>query len=188
VANDTIFVQSNRTDNRVVLWEVDPAHPNGEAYVAGNFVDGVDRNPPVEVAKTAFVMSKLGPSGELRVVESAEEAASLQREADQDREDRAAEARAALADAADDKLAAQQAENERLASENQRLLAELSAHRAQTARASASPDQSAADESSQDASQNAASGDSERATKPDDAKPAPRQASAPAPSRQQRPQ
>ncbi len=31
----TIFVQSTRDDNRVVLYEQHPKHPGGEAFVAG---------------------------------------------------------------------------------------------------------------------------------------------------------
>lgn len=44
---DTIWVMSNRRDNRVVLWERDAAHPGGEAFVASS--------APAEVGKTGAV-------------------------------------------------------------------------------------------------------------------------------------
>jgi hypothetical protein len=53
----TQWVVSARTDDKVVLWEVDAAHPGGEAYVAGKV--------PAEVAPTAAVNAALR-QGELR--------------------------------------------------------------------------------------------------------------------------
>lgn len=44
---DAIWVLSNRVDDRVVLWEVDPAHPGGEAFVGGSGPDKVARTPRV---------------------------------------------------------------------------------------------------------------------------------------------
>ena len=45
--NEHIWVLSNRADDRVVLWERDPAHPGGEAFVASS--------TPAQVAKTGEV-------------------------------------------------------------------------------------------------------------------------------------
>ncbi len=47
----TIWVVSNRKDDRVVLFERDPAHPGGEAFVGGS--------GPAEVAKTPEVQRLL---------------------------------------------------------------------------------------------------------------------------------
>jgi hypothetical protein len=44
---EQIWVLSNRQDDRVVLWERDPAHPGGEAFVASG--------APAKVAKTGEV-------------------------------------------------------------------------------------------------------------------------------------
>jgi hypothetical protein len=41
-------VLSNRADDRVVLWERDPRHPGGEAFVGGSGPDLVARTPEVE--------------------------------------------------------------------------------------------------------------------------------------------
>ncbi len=43
----TVWVISNRKDDRVVLFERDPAHPGGEAFVGGS--------TPAEVARTGSV-------------------------------------------------------------------------------------------------------------------------------------
>jgi len=48
---DIITVQSGRDDDRVVLWERNPEHPEGEAYVAGK--------TPVRVARTSEVGIRL---------------------------------------------------------------------------------------------------------------------------------
>lgn len=45
---DSIWVMSNRVDDRVVLFEKDPAHPGGEAFVGGNKVDQVGLTGTVE--------------------------------------------------------------------------------------------------------------------------------------------
>ena len=42
-----IWVASNRKDDRVVLFELDPAHPGGEAFVGGDSVARVARTPQV---------------------------------------------------------------------------------------------------------------------------------------------
>lgn len=47
-----ITVKSGYDDNRVALWERHPGHPNGELFVAGP--------APVQAAKTATVLRKLG--------------------------------------------------------------------------------------------------------------------------------
>jgi hypothetical protein len=45
----TLWVLSNRVDDRVVLWERDPAHPDGgEAFVAGSTPAFVGRTGTVE--------------------------------------------------------------------------------------------------------------------------------------------
>jgi hypothetical protein len=43
-----IWVISNRVDDRVVLFERDPAHPNGEAFIGGAGPDLVARNATIE--------------------------------------------------------------------------------------------------------------------------------------------
>jgi hypothetical protein len=48
--DDTIRVKSANPE-KVGVWERDPAHPDGEVYVAGDAV--------VEVAQTALVLEKL---------------------------------------------------------------------------------------------------------------------------------
>lgn len=45
---ETIWVMSNRKDDRVVLWERDPQHPGGEAFVGGSTPDHVARTGEVE--------------------------------------------------------------------------------------------------------------------------------------------
>lgn len=44
----TLWVMSNRLDDRVVLFERDPAHPSGEAFVAGSTPAFVGRTGDVE--------------------------------------------------------------------------------------------------------------------------------------------
>jgi hypothetical protein len=44
----TLWVVSNRQDNRVVLFERAPEHPGGEAFVGGSGPDFVARTPEVE--------------------------------------------------------------------------------------------------------------------------------------------
>lgn len=44
----TLWVLSNRQDDRVVLWERDPAHPGGEAFVGGPTPAYVGRTAEVE--------------------------------------------------------------------------------------------------------------------------------------------
>lgn len=44
----TIWVVSNRQDDRTVLWEQDPQHPSGEAFVGGAGPDFVARTPLIE--------------------------------------------------------------------------------------------------------------------------------------------
>lgn len=44
----TLWVLSNRQDDRVVLWERDTAHPGGEAFVAGATPACVGRTAEVE--------------------------------------------------------------------------------------------------------------------------------------------
>ncbi len=70
----TLWVRSNRNDNRVVLYEVDPAHPGGEALV---FRDG-DR--AFEVGETPEVQRLLHekqlvkvPAAEVKKQQAAEE-------------------------------------------------------------------------------------------------------------------
>ena len=58
---ELIKVRAARDDGRVVLYEVHPDHPNGEAWVSGN-------GRVVEVAETPTVLRKLA-SGELVKVE-----------------------------------------------------------------------------------------------------------------------
>jgi hypothetical protein len=47
---ETTWVISNRQDDRVVLFERDPAHPGGEAFVGGAGPDFVAKTPEVEAA------------------------------------------------------------------------------------------------------------------------------------------
>ncbi len=44
----TIWVMSNRQDDRAVLWERDAAHPGGEAFIASGVPDHVARTGEVE--------------------------------------------------------------------------------------------------------------------------------------------
>lgn len=44
----TIWVMSNRVDDRVVLWEQNPQHPGGEAFIAGPTPEHVGRTPQIE--------------------------------------------------------------------------------------------------------------------------------------------
>jgi hypothetical protein len=54
MAENTIRVKAHpNTGERVAIWEVDPAHPGGEIYVAGQDSD------PVEAAETAGVLGAL---------------------------------------------------------------------------------------------------------------------------------
>lgn len=69
---DTIQVMSARGDNRVALHELDPAHPGGEAFVAGNLV--------VEVAPTAFVNQRIR-EGELKLAGDADVKAFAEQQA-----------------------------------------------------------------------------------------------------------
>lgn len=56
---------------KVALWEVDPAHPGGEVFVAAHVnADGEVVNEPVEVGRTAAVGRKLA-DGELVEVPAA---------------------------------------------------------------------------------------------------------------------
>jgi hypothetical protein len=43
-----LWVHSNRTDDRVVLMEIHPAHPGGQAFVGGPGVAKVGRSPEIE--------------------------------------------------------------------------------------------------------------------------------------------
>ncbi len=45
---ETLWVISNRKDDRVVLFERDALHPGGEAFVGGSGPDRVGRTPAVE--------------------------------------------------------------------------------------------------------------------------------------------
>lgn len=54
---DTIRVMAAKQDDRVVLWEVHPDHPNGEVFIAGN-------GRATEVALTGAVERRL-KTGEL---------------------------------------------------------------------------------------------------------------------------
>src|SRR5262245_48752610 len=44
----TVWVVSNRVDDEVVLWERDPRHPGGEAFIGGEAPDYVYKTPAVE--------------------------------------------------------------------------------------------------------------------------------------------
>lgn len=46
--SETLWVVSNRVDDRVVLWERDPQHPGGEAFVGGSAPAEVGRTGEVE--------------------------------------------------------------------------------------------------------------------------------------------
>jgi|SRR5215471_94483 len=46
--DETIWVMSNRKDDRVVIWERDDRHPGGEAFVGGSAPDEVFRTPEIE--------------------------------------------------------------------------------------------------------------------------------------------
>lgn len=48
MADETMWVLSNRVDDRVVLWERDRAHPGGEAFVASSTPARVAKTPEVE--------------------------------------------------------------------------------------------------------------------------------------------
>jgi hypothetical protein len=60
-----IKVRSGRTDDRVVLFEKDPRHPNGEAFVAGKGVK--------EVAETPLVLAQLSKGQLVRAGEGEDE-------------------------------------------------------------------------------------------------------------------
>lgn len=61
-----IKVKSGLPNGKVALSERDPAHPNGEAFVAGD-ADKPDYNPEVEVGETALVMQYIGSGRLVRV-------------------------------------------------------------------------------------------------------------------------
>jgi len=44
----TVWVLSNRKDDRTVLWEQDAAHPGGEAFVGGSAPAHVAKTPAIE--------------------------------------------------------------------------------------------------------------------------------------------
>src|SRR5215831_5424097 len=46
--NNLLWVHSNRKDDRVVLYEVDPIHPGGQAFIGGDGPDHVYRTDQVE--------------------------------------------------------------------------------------------------------------------------------------------
>lgn len=45
---ETIWAISNRQDDRTVLFERDPVHPGGEAFIGGSVPDCVAKTPEVE--------------------------------------------------------------------------------------------------------------------------------------------
>lgn len=47
-SDETLWVVSNRKDDRIVLWERNPAHPGGEAFVGGGTPEHVARTAEID--------------------------------------------------------------------------------------------------------------------------------------------